>query len=91
MGDLNRSAIDWLSNDNIVFKKNDQNAYIYINRVNGLRTRASFEGVGGRRPLPRKKKKRKKEKIEKKERKIEGNYKLSQITTYKMLFFSIFQ
>ena len=70
------------------------------------RSEASFRGAGGPSPpSPRKKKKRKKgrkkEKREKKEKKREkkekknknkkGNYEWRQITTYKVLFFPIFQ
>ena len=62
---------------------------------------ASFRGPGG--PSPPRKKKKKKEKKEKrekkwkkrkrkkKEKKKEGNYEWRQITTYKVLFFPIFQ
>ena len=65
------------------------------------RTEASFRGGwGGRRPPPpqgkrkkekKKEKKKKEKKREKKEKKKEGNYEWRQITTYKMLFFPIFQ
>ena len=58
---------------------------------------ASFEGAGGPSPPKEKekkkneRKKKKKRKREKKRRKKkEGNYKLRQITTYKVLFFPIF-
>ena len=62
-----------------------------------MKAEASFRGAGG--PLPPRKmkkdkkerKKEKREKREKKRKKKEGNYELRQITTYKVLFFSIFQ
>ena len=58
-----------------------------------LTTEASFEGAGGRPPQGKRKKKekRKKRKKEKKRKNKEGNYELRQITTYKVLFFPIFQ
>ena len=53
---------------------------------------ASFEGGWGpSSPLQGQRKKKNKEKKEKKEKKKEGNYKYRQITTYKVLFFPIFQ
>ena len=59
--------------------------------------RRHLGGLGGPSPpkeKEKKKKRRKKErkrKKEKKEKKKEGNYEWRQITTYKVLFFPIFQ
>ena len=62
--------------------------------------RRHLGGLGGRRPPPpppkekeekKKRKKEKREKKRKKEKKKEGNYEWRQITTYKVLFFPIFQ
>ena len=54
-----------------------------------------WEGLRGPSPPQRKRKKEskkeKEKKEEKKEKKKEGNYEWRQITTYKVLFFQIFQ